>query len=250
MGCALAAAKPFASYFSQPAVGQAAVVFYQGFLLQQFVRQTSPTQPLRVYIEGDGRPWLGRGRVAADPTPTTPVALQLALADPHPNVLYLARPCQFGARPLDPHCTDNTWWTDRRYDPTLLPVFAAAIAAARQPGQPLELVGYSGGAVFAAALAADLPNVTQFATVAGNLAVAGFNQYHQVPALPHALDPITFANRLTTIPQTHWVGAADTIVPAHFAQQFVAAQGHPTTAVVKILPGVTHTTGWLDSLPQ
>ncbi len=66
---------------------------------------------LRVYLEGDGLAWRSRRHVSDDPTPVSPVALQLMLADPNKDLAYLGRPCQFvhnGA------CRD-TLWTSARF---------------------------------------------------------------------------------------------------------------------------------------
>ena len=50
---------------------------------------------VNIYIEGDGRAWLNKNRPSLDPTPKNSLALKLAEIDPAPNVIYLARPCQY-----------------------------------------------------------------------------------------------------------------------------------------------------------
>src|SRR6516164_997987 len=53
-------------------------------------------EPLLVFVEADGTPFVSRGRrIAADPTPKHPVALQLAATTNVGSVLYLGRPCYF-----------------------------------------------------------------------------------------------------------------------------------------------------------
>ncbi|MEX2353586.1 MAG: alpha/beta hydrolase, partial [Gammaproteobacteria bacterium] len=66
-------------------------VFHRGLS-----RQSSAVDPV-VYIEGDGRAYVSRHRVSADPVPRNPLAFRLAVVDPSPAVIYIARPCQFVA---------------------------------------------------------------------------------------------------------------------------------------------------------
>src|SRR5688572_14423553 len=50
-------------------------------------------QPLWVFIDGDGRPWVsGGGEPARNPTTARPIALELAAQLRRP-VLYVGRPC-------------------------------------------------------------------------------------------------------------------------------------------------------------
>ena len=65
------------------------------FVLRALSKTTAPVNILRVYIEGDGFAWVNRTTPSDDPTPRNPLGLKLAAADPSPNVLYLARPCQY-----------------------------------------------------------------------------------------------------------------------------------------------------------
>lgn len=44
------------------------------------------------------------------PTPKQPLALQLAERDAHPNVVYIARPCQYTSHALDLHCVPEYWF--------------------------------------------------------------------------------------------------------------------------------------------
>jgi hypothetical protein len=55
--------------------------------------QCRPGSILIVYIEGDGRAFLGPQRISSDPTPDDPIALQLAERHPGGTAVYLARPC-------------------------------------------------------------------------------------------------------------------------------------------------------------
>ncbi len=84
------------------------------FVLTAYHRIAKPGEALTVYIEGDGQAWLSRSQLAADPTPTDPVALRLAAVDPSPNVVYLARPCHYTEPRLDPFCRP-AYWSNKRF---------------------------------------------------------------------------------------------------------------------------------------
>jgi pimeloyl-ACP methyl ester carboxylesterase len=111
----------------------------------------------------------------------------------------------------------------------------------RQPGQEVILSGYSGGATIAVGAALQLEKVRGLVTVAGNLNVHGLNDYHQVQFMPEAFDPSQHITDLMHIPQRHYIGLDDAVVPPHLSEQF--AQQLPLAEMVK-LPDVSHTQGW------
>ena len=81
------------------------------FRLLSYSRILKPGKPLTVYIEGDGLAWLSKHVLSEDPTPKHPLVLTLACLDSSPNLLYLARPCQYV---FDPQC-DPSYWSDKRF---------------------------------------------------------------------------------------------------------------------------------------
>jgi len=121
------------------------------FVLRWWGRISDPDQPVHLYIEGDGFAWVTPSQPSRDPTPFNPTALKLTAADPAVNVAYLARPCQYIPMTRNPAC-DQSWWTDRRFGPEVINAMNDAITqiARQAPGQPLVLVGYSGGGAVAA----------------------------------------------------------------------------------------------------
>lgn len=214
------------------------------FILTAYTRITQPEQPLRVYLEGDGLAWISRTQPSSDPTPRNPVGLALAAQDPGPNVAYLARPCQYTPMASNPQCA-TAWWTSKRYAPEVVVSLSAALdqLSARAPGQPLELVGYSGGGALAVLLAARRQDIASLRTVAGNLDTEFVNQLHGVSAMPLSLNPIADARRVAHIPQQHVSGAEDTIVPPSVAARFTAAAG-PACIRLHTLEGVAHGGDW------
>ncbi|WP_435945480.1 alpha/beta fold hydrolase [Dryocola sp. BD586] len=220
------------------------------FTLATWQRIAPPVKLLRVYIEGDGFAWKSRSRPSDEPTPHNPVGLMLAAADPSPNVLYLARPCQFTGQPLPAVCTPS-WWTDKRFSPLVIETMnnALSLVMRRYPGAKIELVGYSGGGNIAALLAARRSDVHSLRTVAGNLDVAYVNTLHRVSAMPDAINAITVAPKLAGMPQIHFSGGADTTVPPAVAERFQRAAG-TRCAQVETLPAMAHDSDWAAIWPD
>jgi hypothetical protein len=84
------------------------------FVLTAYARISRPGEPLHLYIEGDGLAWISRNQPSLDPTPREATGLALAAADPAPNVVYLARPCQYTPMAMNPRCA-LPYWTGKRY---------------------------------------------------------------------------------------------------------------------------------------
>ncbi|TFY89158.1 alpha/beta hydrolase [Pseudomonas kairouanensis] len=222
----------------------------EGFVLTSFYRITRLDQPLTVYIEGDGFAWRTRSQPSLNPTPIKALGLALAAKDPAANVVYLARPCQFTPMAANPGC-DMSDWTSKRFAEAVVMAMNQAVGqyAARVPGQPLNLVGYSGGGTIAALLAARRTDVASLRTVAGNLDVAEVNRLHRVTPMPGSLNPIDLAPRLSHLPQIHYVGSEDTVVPASIAQGFARAVGGRCTQV-RLVPGMGHDSDWAQRWPE
>ena len=180
---------------------------------------------LTVYIEGDGLAYVTRNERSMDPTPTEPVALQLALHHPgNGPVAYLARACQFPTSGRPRNCRDD-YWSIARYAPEV--VDSAGIAldqlkAAAAPGGHLILVGFSGGGAMAALLAERRSDVVGLVTVAANLDLAQWVSVKHLTPLSASLDPADDAARLTDMPQVHFIGAEDGVVDGSVLRAFLA----------------------------
>lgn len=219
------------------------------FLLTSYVRIERPDLPLTVYIEGDGLAFRSRSQPSDDPTPLNPVGLALAAADPAANVLYLARPCQFAHAADNPRCA-VAYWTGKRFAEEVVQAMDQAVDhyARQVPGQPLHLVGYSGGGAIAALLAARRVDIASLRTVAGNLDVAEFNRLHRTTPMPESLNPIDQAARLRALPQIHFHGTADRVVPGVIAERFAQAVAGDCTHV-RAVPGIGHGGDWAARWP-
>lgn len=205
---------------------------------------------LVVYVEGDGRAWRSRERLARDPTPRHAVGLALAARDRSAAVLYVARPCQFvGAGPAE-GC-EPRFWSTHRYGEAVVDAVSLAIdaAAARGAAPRIVLVGYSGGGTVAALVAARRRDVACLVTVAANLDHAAWTAFHGVTPLDGSLNPAAEAARLRGLRQVHFAGALDEVVPVSVLDSYLAALGAGATATRRVVPGFGHECCWADAWP-
>ncbi len=224
------------------------VVKTSSFELMGYIRNDSPGSPLVVYIEGDGFAWVNRRTVSGDPTPKNPLALKLAVKDRSPNVAYLARPCQFIRQKK---LCSSIYWTSARFAPRVIKSFGEALdqLKAKTSAKKIHLVGYSGGGAIAALLAEQRSDVFSLRTVAGNLDHRALNRHHKVSQLKNSLNPIDLAMLLKDIPQLHYVGMDDKIVPGFIASRFIAAQGGSDKCALIIKVKASHNKGWDKNWP-
>lgn len=224
------------------------------FVLAGWQKNMKVGAPIHVYIEGDGRAWLSRSEPSLNPTPVNPVALKLAGLDPSPNVLYLARPCQYTPidMPGNEGCRDSSYWRGKRFSEEVIASYMTALdqVAAQSNGATFELTGYSGGANIAGLLAARRGDVTLLRTVAGNVDNDYFTDFHEVSAMPLSLNMASDAARLANTPQIHLIGAEDETVPEEIYQSYARKSASPFCLQHKVLPGVTHEDGWEKQWPS
>ena len=215
-----------------------------GFVLQSYVRLPHPDRPIRVYIEGDGHAWATRWEPAVDPTPRHAIGLQLALLDPLPNVIYLARPCQY-TRQQSPAC-NAAYWTDKRYSSEVVTAMNQALDQLLQAiaSPQLELVGYSGGAAIAVMLAARRHDVISLRSVAGNLDSEAVNRFHQVSAMPLSQNPIDDASSVAHLPQRHFIGGRDRVIPPSISAGFLMRTACRVEGSLVKVDDADHEHGW------
>lgn len=139
----------------------------------------------------------------------------------HTVAIYLARPCQYVDLDTQPYCTPQ-YWTNRRFAPEVIDAANAAIDILknRYRAHKLTLAGYSGGGAVAALVAARRDDVTELITFAGNLDTQAWTTLHDISPLSGSLSPADYWNDLKNIPQTHYVGAQDDIMPPVIAQSY------------------------------
>jgi len=220
------------------------------FTLLAYLRITKYGGPLVVYIEGDGSAWESRRQLSEDPTPRDPIMIELAAADPSKNVVYLARPGQYtmeGASSCSP-----SYWSNERFSETVVSAMSRAVDNMKREygAKEISLVGYSGGGAIAVLVASRRSDVINIRTVAGNLDHEAVNNYHKTSRLEGSLNPIDFAAAIAKVPQHHFAGSSDKVVPPFIAQSFVKRSGYAGGDRVTIVEGATHSKGWSERWPE
>ncbi|MEM7255623.1 MAG: alpha/beta hydrolase [Pseudomonadota bacterium] len=242
-GCANRAATPVddPSYETEQIYGEA-------FSLRYWHRGIPTSRSvIHVYIEGDGRRWL-RGAPPRDPTPSRPISAQLAHADRHPAVVYIARPCQYLSDAELARCTPLLW-TSGRYSEVAIAAIQTALdnirwknAVERNPR--FGLIGHSGGGTLAGLVATRRNDVAWLITAGANLDHAAWTRYHRVTPLADSVRLTDFDDALVRVPQLHLAGARDRIVPPALIDDFVERfGGHPNVRSITV-PEIDHTCCW------
>lgn len=216
------------------------------------------TDTLLVYIEGDGHAWERHDRLSVDPTPENPVGLRMALRDPAPAVLYVARPCQYADDKIRAGC-NPIYWSSHRYAEEVVAAVNAAIDWALNGGpeqtyspafKAVGLAGYSGGGTVAALVAARRNDVAWLVTVAANLDHPTWTRLHGHSPLTGSLNPSDFATELRSIPQLHLVGADDDNVPVTVSNAYLERLGGSETIRVEVIAGFNHRCCWAQRWPE
>jgi pimeloyl-ACP methyl ester carboxylesterase len=199
---------------------------------------------LVIYIEGDGRAWKTASLPSDNPTPTNPLALRLAIQDPRPAVAYLARPCQFITLPSR-GCSEKLWTIARFSTAVIENMNEAVEKLKRQYGtSELVLIGYSGGGAIATLIAAKRTDIKSIITAAGNLDTDAWVKLYRLEPLSESVNPASVARSIRNIPQIHYVGAKDDVIPPAISQSFLQKMGSPNKANVIELPNYDHVCCW------
>ena len=208
----------------------------RNFTLASWQKITDPFGTYKIYIEGDGYAFNAHGRATQDPTPRSTLVRELAFGEDSSNVIYLARPCQYVKSPV---CSKRHW-TTARFAPE---VINAEYAAVKQitGDNPVILIGFSGGAQIAGLIASAKPglNVKKIITIAGNLDHLAWTQYHNLPPLNESMNLESYRKQFAQIPQIHYVGSDDEVMPPLLVREFVGNDN-----LVVEVDGASHNEGW------
>lgn len=208
----------------------------RNFTLASWQKVTNPAAPYKIYIEGDGYAFNAHGRATQDPTPHSTLVRELAFGDNSPNVIYLARPCQYIKSPI---CSQRHW-TTARFAPE---VINAEYATVKQIAgdNPVILIGFSGGAQVAGLITSAKPglNIKKIITIAGNLDHLAWTQYHNLPPLNESMNLESYRKQFVKIPQIHYVGSDDEVIPPVLVREFVG-----NNDLVVMVDGASHNEGW------
>ena len=217
------------------------------FTLLTYQKISKQGECVRIYIEGDGNAWKTKKQLSDDPTPRQPVALYLACEDPYDNIIYIARPGQFLENSRI-KC-NPTYWSTRRFSPEVVDVVNKIIDRIKVGAGAdfIELVGYSGGAAIAVLVAAKRDDVAELITIAGNLDHEALSAYHKTSPLDGSLNPIDYALSVKNIPQRHFAGAKDKVVPLGIIKKFAKTSGDTKCKSVILVKDCGHNKGWVKA---
>jgi pimeloyl-ACP methyl ester carboxylesterase len=222
------------------------------FTLFSLLKWTAPDQKtLVVYIEGDGKAWISRYKQSRNPTPVNPIAMRLAVKDSYPNVLYLARPCQYVAAEQVPQCQPQ-YWSSHRYSQLIIDDYHQILDQIRREYsiQRFELIGFSGGGMIAALLAAQRNDVSDLVTVSANLDHTRWTQHHRITPLYGSVDLSLHVEALREIPQGHLWGNKDRIVPYQVNLALLERILSAKKGYYKIYEAFDHFCCWSEQWPE
>ena len=193
--------------------------------------------PLKVYIEGDGHAFDRKGRPTDDPTPKGLFLRKLAVDDSSPNVVYLARPCQYL---MGKNCTQKDWTTGR-FSSEIIDAMDSSVASLMKKARTQEviLIGYSGGGMIASQIAVRHPEqVKKLITIAAVLDKDMWTAYHGDEPLTDSIN--LDISKLSDINQVHYVGGKDKVVPADLTFNILGNDN----ANIKLIPKAKHGSGF------
>ncbi|MBI1301717.1 MAG: hypothetical protein GC137_08690 [Alphaproteobacteria bacterium] len=222
------------------------------FVLRAYERIHEKGSFANLYIEGDGIKNGFIPSVTPNPTPTNPVGLHLATKDKAENLVYLARPCQYtGMIDVEKPC-DPVYFNDKKFSPDVIDAYNTALNNIKRQYdiRGFHLIGYSGGAAIAALLAAQRDDVQSLRTVAGVLDTDAYHTIHGKAPLTDSFNPAQQASDLTKMPQYHFVGGQDAVVPPSVLHSYL--QGMPPSTCVQTLlvQEASHDAGWVEKWPD
>lgn len=196
---------------------------------------SDPKKPVRIYIEGDGRAYVNKYQASLDPTPTSRFLINLIAQDDSPNLVYIARPCQY----VDSKKCEEKYWTSERFSAEAIAAISEVVDVFAK--QKIELVGYSGGAMIALQL--KQKNIKNIRTIAGNLDLEKFVELHKISELQ--TPPLDYAY-LAQVPQIHFVGAKDKVIPLKVFEAYQKKLVGQNCVKLKIVAQADHQKNWQE----
>ncbi|MGB1109294.1 MAG: alpha/beta hydrolase, partial [Gammaproteobacteria bacterium] len=142
-------------------------------------------------------------------------------------------------------------WTSHRYSERVVDAMESALfeLAKGQKNTEKTLIGFSGGGVIAALLAARSATPSRLITIAANLNHEHWTEHFGHSPLNGSLNPVDFASELRRVPQVHLLGAEDERVPLDTISSYTKALGDTGRWEVRVVPGFDHRCCWWEAWP-
>lgn len=197
------------------------------YTIVTFQRITDNISPIHIYVEGDGNSFDAHGHPTSNPTPRGMLMRHLAMRDLSPNVVYMARPCQYI---MSNACTRSDW-TIGRFSTDIVDSVTTAIKDIAT-NRPVVLIGYSGGAMITGLVINKNPDidVREWITIAGVLNHVEWTGHFGDVSLSSSLN----LDELPRVTQRHYIARGDRVVPNKLSQKWLAGQ------TVYVIDGATH----------
>ena len=180
-----------------------------------------------IYIEGAEDAMNNYGiRYSFNPTPDDVVALKLASFDTYPNMIYMARPCQFRTKVAGyDECPIEKYLGNEMFAPAVISAYQTAIdqLKIRHHLSNIHLVGYGSGGGIATILAAGRKDVLSLRTIAGLLDTQTFTRIHNMLDMTGSINPVDMAPHLLNTPQHHYLAQDDALIPSVVYQSYQQA---------------------------
>jgi hypothetical protein len=216
------------------------------FLIRAYERIHDRGGVATVYIEGE------ESETQSEATPLNPVALHLASKDKAENVIYLARPCQYTGMLSPAEKCDQKYWKEGRLSEEVIQSIDTALdeISKRYSITSFDLVGYSSGGAIASLIAARRDDITSLRTVAGILDHEVYSNEIQIEPLNESLNPVSQAPALANMPQYHFIGGRDNVVPPAVLHSYLQAMPPSKCVQTMLLQEASHDDGWVDKWPE
>ena len=216
------------------------VIYDKGFIDIFSLQKIENRQEVIVYIEGDGLSWIDRFTPSSDPTPVDPLTFKLAKLDQNPNVIYLARSCQYIR---NNECRKEIW-TKLQYSKPIIGLYEEILEEIAQRHSKVHLIGYSGGSVIAMHLASlDKKKVKSVRTIAGNINPNEFTKLLNLSSYQTSINLDLIDDKIKDISQTHFYGNKDKVIPKEIYSNY--QDQYLNNSCVKITKAnASHIKGW------
>ena len=197
------------------------------FNIATWQKITDNSSDIHIYIEGDGRAFDSAGRPTHDPTPRGKTLRNIAFLDSSPNVVYMARPCQF----IGSYSCNQKYWTTGRFSFEVIEAMSDAVKKIAKK-RNIILIGYSGGGLVSGLIIEkNLEiNIKKWITIAGVLNHSDWTDYFGDSNLTESIN----MKVLPKIPQVHYAAEKDKTVPIELTKKWVDIND------LKIIQNATH----------